>query len=81
VCIDICQRCFVDSFDEDLRLIERSQSYWTSFFEGGKVSDDFMADRIEIISEKGAASGILKNIKANKAITDEDSLGDAIDKW
>ncbi len=80
VCIDICQRCFVDSFDEDLRLNERSQSSWTSFFEGKKVSDDFMVDRIDIISEKGAASGILKNIKTNQAITDEDSLNDSIDE-
>ena len=39
-----------------------------------------MAERIDIIAEKGAASGILKNIKTNKAITDEDSLGDAIDE-
>jgi len=37
-------------------------------------------DRIEIISEKGAASGILKNIKTNKAITDGDSLGGAIEE-
>jgi hypothetical protein len=59
---------------------ERSQSNWTSFFEGEKASDDFMTERIEIISEKGAASGILKNIKTNKAITNEDSLGDAIDE-
>ena len=80
VCIDICQRCFVDSFNEDLRLSERSQSNWTSFFESEKASDDFMTERIEIIAEKGAASGILKNIKTNKAITDEDSLDDAIDE-
>lgn len=80
VCIDICQRCFVDSFDEDLRLIERNQSCWTGFFEGEKVSNDFMAEPIDIIAEKGAASGIFKNIKTNKAVTDEDSLEDAIDE-
>lgn len=79
VCIDICQRCFVDTFDEDLRLIERSQSHWTSFFEGEKVSDDFMENRIESIPERIAASGILKNIKTNQATTDEDSLSDAVD--
>ena len=79
VCIDICQRCFVDSFNEDLRLSERSQSNWTGFFEGEKVSDDFMADRIDITFEKGAAFGVLKNIKANQAIIDEDSLDDALD--
>lgn len=80
VCIDICQRCLVDSFNEDLRLSERSQSNWTSFFESEKTSDDFMTERIDIIAEKGAVSGILKNIKTNKAITDEGSLGDAIDE-
>ena len=39
-----------------------------------------MAERLNIISEKGAAFGGVKNIEANKAITDEDSLGDAIDE-
>ncbi|MDU0353650.1 hypothetical protein RS130_06640 [Paraglaciecola aquimarina] len=60
-------------------LSEPSQSDWTSFFESKKASDDFMTERIEIIAQKGTASGILKNIKANKAITDEDSLGNVID--
>ena len=37
VCIDICQRCFVDSFDEDLRLTERSQPDWGDFLESKKA--------------------------------------------
>jgi len=43
--IDICQRCFVETLGDYLYLSDRINPEWTDFFEGEKVSGDFMHER------------------------------------
>lgn len=76
--IDLCQKCFATICGESLIITEPEG--WDNFFQQkDMVSDDFMSEREKITEKKGAASGILSNIKADKC-DDDESLQSSINK-
>lgn len=66
------------------QLVDLIHSYegksWDSYF-NEVASDDFMAEREEIIKQNGAASGLLSDINLNKGVSDDESLQDSIDEY